>query len=609
MQRQYIDEAFIGISASDGYTILLCSVSLRLSFSRYPSLRLWRRTPSPWNGIQYSCKCYEGDACWPSSSLWTALNTTVEGNLRRVIPDPAVCYNTFEGINTYNQAACQQVTQNWSQQLWQSDQAVSNHWILWTNNTCLPTTNRNAQCTIGHLPRYVILAKKREHIKAGIDFARTNNIRLVIRNTGHDLAFSRTQPLHDFMGRSTGYGSLAINTHTFKDVTFTRNYAGPGGYTGSAVTVGAGIQGRELLRLANQQNPKVAIVTGECPTVGFAGGYIQGGGHGPLASYYGMAADQALSFEVVTADGVFRTANAVENPDLFWALRGGGPSTFAAIISVTVKTFPEIPTAGVVLTLSGFNVENSWKAFGAFHNLANRWVENGMFVYYEMFSGFFSVRPFVGPNMNAAKINQVLQPLYDQLRSQNIQYTAQVKEYQTFFDLYIDLFQDESAGANSLVGGRVFTRQDIAQRGNEIVAAYRRSNAGIVGHIVGPGFGAPNVDNAIHPGWRNASSFSITSVNLPNQYTYAQLVQAERQLTTEVDGPLVAASPNGLSYVNEGNLAQPNWQQEYWGSNYPRLKELKAKWDPQGVFYARTTPGTELWEVIDYGRRLCKRPS
>lgn len=48
-------------------------------------------------------------------------------------------------------------------------------------------------------------------------------------------------------------------------MTFHQQWTGPGGYTGSAVTVGAGIQGRELLRLANQQNPKVAVVTGECP--------------------------------------------------------------------------------------------------------------------------------------------------------------------------------------------------------------------------------------------------------------------------------------------------------------------------------------------------------
>jgi hypothetical protein len=47
-----------------------------------------------------------------------------------------------------------------------------------------------------------------------------------------------------------------------------------------------------------------------------------------------LAADQALSFDVITADGVFRKANARENPDLFWALKGGGPSTFAAIVSV-----------------------------------------------------------------------------------------------------------------------------------------------------------------------------------------------------------------------------------------------------------------------------------
>lgn len=108
------------------------------------------------------------------------------------------------------------------------------------------------------------MAKTKEHIKAGVDFARTNNIRLIIRNTGHD-----------FMGRSTGFGSLAINTHSFKSVDFVKNYTGPGNYTGSAVTVGAGVQGRELYRLANQQSPKVIVVGGECPTVGLAGGYIQ----------------------------------------------------------------------------------------------------------------------------------------------------------------------------------------------------------------------------------------------------------------------------------------------------------------------------------------------
>lgn len=58
-------------------------------------------------------------------------------------------------------------------------------------------------------------------------------------------------------------------------------------------------------------------------TVGFTGGYIQGGGHSVLGSLYGMAADQALEFEVITTDGEFVHATASENEDLFWALAGG----------------------------------------------------------------------------------------------------------------------------------------------------------------------------------------------------------------------------------------------------------------------------------------------
>jgi hypothetical protein len=58
---------------------------------------------------------------------------------------------------------------------------------------------------------------------------------------------------------------LTINTHSFRDVKFTKKYNGPGKWTGSAATVGAGVQGRELFRQAFAQSPKVVIVGGECP--------------------------------------------------------------------------------------------------------------------------------------------------------------------------------------------------------------------------------------------------------------------------------------------------------------------------------------------------------
>ncbi|KAF9524796.1 FAD binding domain-containing protein, partial [Crepidotus variabilis] len=578
---------------------------LRLGVALLPlqtlaSTQIASGNPFTWNGSAYSCKCYQGDKCWPSDHDWNALNATVEGNLQLVIPDAAVCHNSFEGKATYNEAACKDVQQNITMQQWQSDRPVANHWLLWTNSTCLPTSNPSEPCSLGYLPRYVILAKKKSHIKAGVDFARESNVRLVIRNTGHD-----------FMGRSTGYGSLAINTHSFKDMQFVKKYTGPGSYKGSAVTVGAGIQGGELLRKAYQQEPKVTVVTGECATVGFAGGFIQGGGHGPLATLHGMAADQALSFDVVTADGLYVTANAKSNPDLFWALKGGGPSTFAAIVSVTVKTFAESPAAGIIINVNSTHTTDQelvWKGFRAFHNLSNRWVDNGMFVYYEYFPGILHIQPFVGPNMDEAKITKVVQPLFDQLKKDGVPYSSVIKAFPTFFDLYVDLFEIETAGVTSLVGGRIFTKQDIQENGDGIAEAVKGvGEGGAHGHIVGPGYGAPDVDNAINPVWRNASSFSITSVFVDANATVAQKAEAQRVLTNDIDEPLRAASPHGAAYVNEGNLDEPNWQTTFWGSNYPRLKSLKKKWDPSGVFYARTTPGTEDWEVIDFGRRLCKK--
>jgi hypothetical protein len=67
-----------------------------------------------------------------------------------------------------------------------TDHPIANLWPLSTNNTCLPTNEPAESCTRGFYGHYVILATKKEQVKAGVDFARKHNIRLIIRNTGHD---------------------------------------------------------------------------------------------------------------------------------------------------------------------------------------------------------------------------------------------------------------------------------------------------------------------------------------------------------------------------------------------------------------------------------------
>ena len=91
---------------------------------------------------------------------------------------------------------------------------------------------------------------------------------------------------------------------------------------------------------------------------------MQGGGHGPAAHNYGLGADQVLEAQVVLANGTLVTANACQNPDLFFAIRGGGGGTYGIVVSTTIKAYP---TMGVVSqSLSIIPVGTSTKSTDAF---------------------------------------------------------------------------------------------------------------------------------------------------------------------------------------------------------------------------------------------------
>jgi hypothetical protein len=133
------------------------------------------------------------------------------------------------------------------------DHPTAGLWSYFTNDTCRPTANPSDTCTLGYYPVLYIDAKTTGHIQAGINFARQNNVRLIIRNTGHD-----------FLGRSVGWGALVINTHSFQALTLHNTWNGPGGYSGSAITVGAGVQAKTALAQLHAHNPPKVMVTGEC---------------------------------------------------------------------------------------------------------------------------------------------------------------------------------------------------------------------------------------------------------------------------------------------------------------------------------------------------------
>ncbi|KAK8030290.1 hypothetical protein PG990_000024 [Apiospora arundinis] len=566
-----------------------------------------------WNGAEYDCKCSPEHGCWPSTAEWAALNTTVAGSL--VADTPPGFDGPLGSVPTYDASQCNEALAQFANETWQIEQPAAALWTYFTNDTCRPTSNPSGSCTLGFYGIYVLMAKSQSHVKAGIDFAREKNLRLVIRNTGHD-----------FIGRSTGWGSLVINTHYFQDVDFTTAYEGPGDYRGGAVTIGAGVQARDLLGKAHAQDPPVLIVTGECPTVGVAGGLVQGGGHGPLTTLHGLVADNALSFDVITAEGEYVTANADSNPDLFWALKGGGPSALAVVLAATLKTIPETRATGVLLNINSTMTNDTdvfWEGVRIFHSHTNSFVDNGLYAYFEVFPLRFHVQPIVGFGKTASEMDALVKPMLDELKERDVPYDTSTKEFSTFYDLYIDLFEDEPAGNSALTGGWTFTHDDVAQRNGDIVEAFKtvlypREDLADQGYILGHVWNAgrhvvPRPDSsssATHPKFRNATSKVIAALPVPPGSTWNQKQDYQHVLTDIQDAALRRAGPDGCAYVNEADPYQADWQEHFWGAAvYSRLRETRRKWDPEGVLYAVSTPGTEGWEVIEYGTKLCKRLS
>lgn len=146
-------------------------------------------------------------------------------------------------------------------------------------------------CTVGGYPEYAVAVTNVAQVQLAVNLARNLNLRLVIKNTGHD-----------FGAKSTGKGALSIWTHILKQIKFFSNY-NQNGYTGPAFKLGAGVQAYEVYEAAYQNG--VTLVGGEGASVGVMGGYVTGGGHSPLSSLYGMAADQVWLSETLRVQSEF----------------------------------------------------------------------------------------------------------------------------------------------------------------------------------------------------------------------------------------------------------------------------------------------------------------
>ncbi|KAJ3573628.1 hypothetical protein NPX13_g4624 [Xylaria arbuscula] len=353
------------------------------------------------------CKVFPGDAAWPSESDWARLNASIDGVLLKPKPAASACYPGPD----YNQAQCQfLISGTSSTRFWLDDPLTE--LAQWTQgSSCVATLTPAGNCTRGGFPEYVVNATSAKHVQGAVNFARDNNIRLVIKNTGHD-----------FGGRSVGAGSLSVWTHWLKHTEFIPSYT-IGEYSGMAVRIGSGVEAWEVSNLMAANN--ITVVAAGCNTVGGTGGWLSTGGHSTVTSTFGLGADQALSLEVVTADGNLVTADPFTNQDLFWAMRGGGGSTYGILISAIMKAYPPISilSSSLSLTVSSTgnvrDVETFWQGVAAYYRFAANVLDAGGY-------GFSYIYPMANntyrfttsssfPGMAPTAARNFMQPLYDTL--------------------------------------------------------------------------------------------------------------------------------------------------------------------------------------------------
>ncbi|KAK8081386.1 hypothetical protein PG996_000167 [Apiospora saccharicola] len=544
------------------------------------------------------------DAGWPSETDWARLKDATGGRLITTRPLAHVCHDP-----DYDSSACQDLQDNWLLPYPHVQDPTSVIAPYFQNHSCDPFTGKETPCAFGNYPVYSINVTEAPHVVAGVRFAQAKNVRLVIKNTGHDL-----------LGKSTGQGSLSIWTHHLRSIDHITSYHGDGSpYTGGAVRFGAGVLIDDAMKWADSIGARVVV--GSCPTVGVAGGYTAGGGHGLLTSIYGMAADSVLEWEVVLPTGELVTATPHnDHADLYWALSGGGAGTFGVIVSLTTRIYPDEPMVGASFsfdtnsTVSGDH-DAFWDAVVAVQSTLGSLVDAGAVATYAVAAGFFSVYATAMPGSDVARVDAPFAPIISAVQKAGVQLNVSKTAHSGFLDLFNTYLLEavRTTPSAQITTGRMIPRSLLEDKSTAPAVAEAMRFAADQGFTMSCAAvnGTRKRDvtgshpNAVFPLWREALLHCIWTQTWDFGAPWADMVARQDVLTNVVMPRIEAATPGGGAYLNEANFEQDRWQENFYGENYPRLRKVKDALDPTGIMYARTAVGSEDW-VQDGQGRLCR---
>ena len=561
-----------------------------------------------------------GDATWPSTLDWERFNADVGGRLVQVRSPLDACRAAPAA------AQCGEVFRR-----------LKNPWYI-GDNVALTQTSGWIDAWTSSPSAYAVSARNSADVVAAVDFARTHHLRLVVKGGGHS-----------YQGTSNAPDSLLVWTRPMDRIELHDGFVGQGCSEAPqpAVSIGAGTVWLHAYAAVTKAGRYVQ--GGGCATVGVAG-LIQSGGFGSFSKRFGMAAAGLIEAEVVTADGQVRIANASTEPDLFWALKGGGGSSLGVVTRITLRT-RELPNF-----LGGAIAAVKANSDAAFRRLIERFVAFyrdslfnphwGEIVQFKSDNSLNIAMVFQGLDRNAA--SAVWQPFFAWVADQGADFTMARQPVfialpgRRFWDAaYLRknlpqvVLHDDRPGAPA---DNVFWTGNLGEAGwflhayesawmpqslleparqpqlvEALFAASRRWTMAL--HFNKGLAGAPAEEiaaarqTATNPAATDAFALAISAAEGPP--AFAGIAGHEPDLArARSDATKVAAAiaelrkvaPDSGAYLTEASYFQKDWQRAFWGPNYSRLRGIKAKYDPEGLFFIHHGVGSEDWSADGFSR-------
>jgi FAD/FMN-containing dehydrogenase len=419
-----------------------------------------------------------------------------------------------------------------------------------------------------------------------VAFARDHDVQLAARSGGHSYG---------------GYSScpgLVIDVSSLNAVAL---QAG-----NQLATVGAGAQ---LVDIYSQLGGSgVLLPGGSCPTVGIAG-LALGGGIGVFGRAYGMTCDNIASLTMVTADGALRQCSPGAHSDLYWASRGGGGGNFGIVTSFTFNVHP-IPSVAL------FTLEWPWAEAGTVLDAWMQWIPstpNELWCNCQLDSngagggGVVKVTGvFAG---STAACASALAPLLSAVGAAPTDRFVGTEDYLSamLIEAGCEGLSVGQCHLSSRNQGGTLSRTAYVAKSNfidkalpasgtaAIIAAVEALGAdvpGVGGGIVFDSYGgvinepAPGDTAFVH---RDAIACAQYSVSYANGSPSPTVAASARAWLAQTQGSFAPYAQG--AYQNYIDPTLSDWAEAYYGTNLPRLRQVKGVYDADNVFhFAQSIP-------------------